>query len=237
MSCSPFVSMSTSERAIDKTPRLGHGFNDPAPSLCETSSSQIVASEKGHPQMRIKILLATAAAALIVGLMPSPASAQLSAGGTQNTGVTATISGAMGTRVLNSIGAVGMSSTGGSATLTSLPFAVSVVEAARSGTAGWYVTAEMTTPLTEQTTSDVIAKSALTLTPNATMVQTPLTGTDAASGAQSLGSAATIWTNTGQSPLTVYTGTHTNSPTITLAPPNGTVNGVYVGTLTVTLFQ
>lgn len=197
--------------------------------------------------MKARLLFAAGTAALLVGMFPTVAGAVTS---NQTSTVTATVDNTLaGTRTLSSLGAIALS-TVSTSTYTSPALTVSVVETSAAGDAGgWTVTAQLTGQLTGVTactgttvncngTKPIISNSALAVNPSTPVTQTLPAGTDTAGGTgASLDVARTVWANTAQSAATHYTSTHTDLPTFTLTPPNGTINDSYTGTLTVTLTQ
>jgi len=197
--------------------------------------------------MRGKLFFAASAAVLAVGLFPSAANAGTT---NQTSTVTATLdSGLSGTRILQSLGAVTLTNVG-STSQTSPTLTVSVAEVSAAGDAGgWTVTAQMTGQLPGASSCGatdancngshpIIANSAMAINPSTPVVQTLAAGTDTpGSTGASLDQARTVWANSAQSAAAHYTSTHTDLPTFTLTPPNGTINDTYSGTLTVTLTQ
>jgi hypothetical protein len=184
---------------------------------------------------RCRRLGASAVLATAAALGPA-----VSAGAADGDGSTATITatitgGAIGSRSVTSVAPVALDSTLGSANLTGT-LAVVVTEASRTGTNGWSVTAQAG-DLTRATGTETIPASALSVS-GRSVAQTLGGGTSTAtSGSQSLDSPRTLFSNSGQSTGAVYTGTYSASGNLSLTVPNGTLTGVYTGTLTVTLVQ
>ncbi|MHB1924861.1 MAG: hypothetical protein ACYCSJ_09235 [Acidimicrobiales bacterium] len=161
------------------------------------------------------------------------------ASGTSTATLSATLTaGSIGTRAIQSVSPGSFTSILGNTTMTS-PLGVVVAEAAIAGDANWYVTGQVSQFSTGGTTPNIIPASALANSGNATTVVGG-GGTIAEGAAGALDAAQTFFTNTGELTGTLYTGTYTNSSTLTLTPPNGTVaagaTSPYTATLTVTLF-
>ncbi len=183
--------------------------------------------------MRRKLIIAAVPAALVLGFAPMTAHAADGGGGSST--ITATLTAnAIGSRSVTLVNPITLSSLAGSTTLSS-SYGVTVTEATRSGSNPWSVSA-VSSDLTDAT-SDTISASALSVS-NRSVIQTLGGGTSAApTGSAGLASAATLWSNTGQDPATLYSGAYVGSGTVTLAPPDGSKTGVYSGTFTVTLTQ
>ena len=149
--------------------------------------------------------------------------------------VTANVTaGSIGLRSLTSVPAVTLTPALGQATVTGAMSAV-VTEAAVTGTNPWSVTASIS-PLALVGQPD-IANSNVAISTRAT-VQVSGGGTSTnPTGSEALSAARTVVSNAGQNTGAVYTGTYTNSANLALTVPNGTVAGIYTGTLTVTLVQ
>lgn len=127
--------------------------------------------------------------------------------------------------------------------------AVTVTEAAVNGVTPWSVTTRLcgrdaggTAPdcaavpdRIKLDASNGITGSNLTISARAV---TPVGGggtAAATSGSQDLSTTRTLFTNTGQDPLTLYTGTYASTATVTLTPPATAAVGTYTGYLVVTL--
>lgn len=127
--------------------------------------------------------------------------------------------------------------------------AVTVAEAAVNGVTPWSVSARLCGPngaaadctadpdrlvlgtdTTKKITGSNLAISARSVTP----VLGGGTST-AVSGSEDLSAARTLFTNTGQDPLVLYTGTYASTATVTLTPPATATPGAYTGFLVVTL--
>jgi hypothetical protein len=185
----------------------------------------------------MRILLSAAAAALLVGLVPAPAGAATSQ---SSTSIAATITaGGIGSRTIAALPIV-MSSLAGNGKVSGA-YSVTVLETAVTGFTPWSVTTEVS-ELTSSVDSSKIPPSAFDIT-TASVSGIPTAGTDTATtggpytGSGALSDPLTLWTNTGQSPLSVYTSTHLATGTLNVTPPNGAKTGAYTGTFTVTLFN
>jgi hypothetical protein len=159
-------------------------------------------------------------------------------GGSSSAGLSATLtSGSIGSRSITSVSPVTLTSALNTATASGA-MATTVTEAARGGTAAWSLTAVSSLlAKTGGTSADDIAASNLSI---ANRAVTPVAGggtSTAATGSSSLATDATLFSNSGQSVTSLYTGTYAATGTITLAVPNGQSVGAYTGTLTVTLVQ
>jgi hypothetical protein len=129
--------------------------------------------------------------------------------------------------------------------------AVTVTEAAVNGIDPWSVSVRLCGPNAGMNASDCAAEPDRMVL--ATNTATKLTGSNlsisgrsvtpaggggtstATAGSQDLSAARTIFGNTGQDPLLLYTGTYASESTVTLTPPAGTGPGSYTGYLVVTL--
>lgn len=127
--------------------------------------------------------------------------------------------------------------------------AVTVTEAAVNGVTPWSVTTRLcgrdaggTAPdctaepdLIKLDATNRIAGSSLTISGRSV---TPVLGggtSTATSGSENLSTTRTLFTNTGQDPSLVYTGTYESTATVTLTPPVSAIAGTYTGYLVVTL--
>jgi hypothetical protein len=195
--------------------------------------------------MRARILLAAVAAALVVGMIPTPASAL------DVTNMDGTVSADLSTSGTRSITVVSPIST--SSTLNALAtasYGVTVVEAARTGTANWTVSAKLCgqtalakdctgtkdNALSSATSSAILPGSAVALSARAVSEAGTTTGTvsSAPSGSAALSSAAQLF-SAAESVGTLYTETFTSSGTVTISPPPGQAAETYVGYFVVTL--
>ncbi|HUZ44233.1 MAG TPA: hypothetical protein VMU63_07480 [Acidimicrobiales bacterium] len=184
-----------------------------------------------HPCAAVLLLLG-AGSLIATGLTAGPAGAA-----TQPVSVPLTAvltAGASGSRSITAVTPATITS--GLGTLpTSTPFTVVVSEAAVSGAAnGWYVTAQASD--FQDAAGDVVPANALADGAN-TVSQSGGGGTAAAvPGPGEMGTAESLFADTGESADRLYTGAYTDTSTLSLAPPNGTKAGVYTSNLTVTLF-
>lgn len=185
--------------------------------------------------MRVRLLVAGAAAALLVGFIPSPASAQVDGQDGSST-ITATVADS-GFRAVTTVAPITMASALNSATVQGA-YAVTVTETARKGTNPWSVTAALAAALSDGgSPANTIPTSAVSVLARA-VTPTAGGGTAAApTGEQDLSVARTLVTNTGQDVNTVYTGSYALSGTVKITPPNGTKTGVYTGTFVVDLIN
>ena len=149
--------------------------------------------------------------------------------------VTANITaGGIGVRSLTSVPAVVLTPALGVATVQGSMTAV-VTETAVTGTNPWSVTAALSPlalsgqPNIAASNVDISNRSTVKVAGGGT-VSNP-------SGTQDMSASRTISTNTGQSTSSIYTGVYTTTADLALNVPNGTVAGIYTGTLTVTLVQ
>ncbi len=129
--------------------------------------------------------------------------------------------------------------------------AVTVTEAAVNGVTPWSVTARLCGPDGAGTAADCageadrivlatdpdveIGGANLTISDRAV---TPALGggtSEATAGSENLSTTRTIFTNTDQDPLLLYTGTYASTSTVTLTPPATAEPGAYEGFLVVTL--
>ena len=181
------------------------------------------------------VLIAAAAAVALVASVPSPAGA--ADGDSPDAGLTATIDGVVGTRsVLLPTGITTVASL--SSATVSGTYSIVVDETSRTGTNPWSLTGAVTAALVNTLDATKTIPTSAIAVDSRSVLQTLSGGTSAApSGSSALGSAATLFSNTGQSTTAVYTGTHTASGTINITPPNGTSSGVYTGTLVLNLVQ
>lgn len=127
--------------------------------------------------------------------------------------------------------------------------AVTVTEAAVNGVTPWSVTARLCGPsggaancagdpdrivLSTDTTKKITGANLAISGRSVTPVAGGGTST-ATSGSEDLSTTRTIFTNTGQDPLLLYTGTYASTSTVTLTPPSTATPGAYTGFLVVTL--
>ena len=161
-----------------------------------------------------------------------------------NTGCTVAVTAVVGSSGLTGVrtlGAVAPVALAGTSTLTGA-LAVPVVETAATGVNPWSVTASAS-DLTD-TTSDTITANHLTVADTAlpagvgclSVALNPCAVTGGG-GARALDTSQTLFSVTGESVGTAYTGTYDYSGLLSLAVPNGTPAGSYTGSLTLTLVQ
>lgn len=147
------------------------------------------------------------------------------------------VAGPPGTRSIVSVSPGAFSSSLGQPAMTS-SLTVQVSETAVTGDPNWSVTAAVTPFSDASVPAHTIPASALGNSANAT-VPVGGGGTITEGPAGGLGQPVTLFTDTGESALTVYNGTYTSTSTLTLSPPNGTyapkTGDVYTSVLTVTL--
>jgi hypothetical protein len=188
-----------------------------------------------------------AAAALFVGLVPSPA------GAVDITNLDGTVSADLsssGTRSITVVNPIVTSSSLNA--LAATTYGVTVVEAARTGTANWTVSAKLcgqtavgnavkdctnhNNALTSATSGVELPGSAVTLANRAVNEAGTTAGTvsSGVSGPATLGSAATLFT-AAESTGTLYTETFSSSGDVTINPPAGQAAETYVGYFVVTL--
>lgn len=198
--------------------------------------------------MRKRIVFAMSAVVVCAGLGIAGSTAEAadcSPGPTNpNTGCTVTVSavvGGTGLTGVRTLGAVAPVALAGTSTLTGT-LAVPVVETSATGVNPWSVTASSSN-LTDLT-SDTITASHLTVADTTlpsgvgclSVALNPCTVTGGG-GARPLDSTQTLFSVTGESTTTAYTGTYNYSGLLSLAVPNGTPAGSYSGSLTLTLVQ
>lgn len=129
--------------------------------------------------------------------------------------------------------------------------AVTVTEAAVNGVTPWSVTVRLCGPNGGGTAADCAADPDRVVL--GTDVSKKITGANlgitgrsvtpvsgggtstAVAGSQDLSAARTIFDNTGQDPLVLYTGTYASTSTVSLTPPASATPGAYSGYLVVTL--
>ena len=148
--------------------------------------------------------------------------------------VTANVTaGGIGLRSLTSVPAIVLTATPGNAKVSGSMTAV-VTEAAVTGVTPWSVTADLST-LTNggsnltNSNVDINTRAASRVAGGGTVTPT--------SGSEAMSATRTLFTTTGQSATSVYTGVYTSTANLDLNIPNGTATGIYTGTMTVTLVQ
>jgi hypothetical protein len=202
--------------------------------------------------MRIRPRLAITAATLSVGaaglLAALPAHAACDVTSLTTSCVTAdsttsTVTAAVGSTGFRTITALPASLTLANGAVGG-PLAVTVTEALAQGSNVWGVTAALTTPLTSGSTT--LDKNTLTVADAASPVSvstgclavaSSCTVAGGGTTARPLDVAQTLFSVTGESAATLYTGTYGYAGLLKLTVPNGTPTGVYTGTLTLTLVQ
>ena len=177
--------------------------------------------------MRKQIIVAALLGSALAFSQVSPASADVA---TVTANVTA---GGIGLRSLTSVPAIVLSATPGDAQVSGSMTAV-VTEAAVTGVTPWSVTADLSTLTNGGNTLansnvDISNRAASRVAGGGTVTPT--------SGLENLSTTRTIFTTTGQSATSVYTGVYTSTADLDLNIPNGTATGIYTGTMTVTLVQ
>ena len=154
--------------------------------------------------------------------------------------VTAVVGGA-GLTGIRTLGAVAPVALAGTSTLTGA-LAVPVVETAATGVNPWSVTASASN-LTD-VSNDTITASHLSVADTSlptgvgclSVALNPCAVTGGG-GARALDTAKTLFSVTGESVGTAYTGTYAYAGLLSLNVPNGTPAGAYTGSLTLTLVQ
>jgi hypothetical protein len=200
--------------------------------------------------MRFKLLLAAAAAALTVTLVPSPAFAQVdgqdgtAGGGSSPLGqatITADIgANALGFRAVTLTTVAPMTSVLNALSLSGA-YSVTVTETLRSGTNPWSVTGSLAGDLTSG--SNTIDEQYVSLQSRAFSATLGGGGTSSVpSGTAPLGDtngglAVTIGSNASQSATTLYSGVYSATGSMVIDPPSGTQTGIYTGTFVVDLVQ
>jgi hypothetical protein len=181
--------------------------------------------------MRLRILVAAAAAALVVAMMPSPAGAQVD--GTDSSAlITANIN-ALGSRAVTAASPIAITAALNSSSASG-NYSIVVTELTRNGSNPWTVAGSLDAPLTNLN-SDVIPNTAVTVSARAV---TPVGAGDsvatAPTGTQDLTAARTL-VSTVQNTSLIYSGVYTLSGTLTVSPPTGSATGVYTSNFIVDL--
>lgn len=147
--------------------------------------------------------------------------------------------GTPGTRSIVSVVPGAMTSALGQHALTG-SLSVQVAETAVTGDPSWYVTAQATSFSDGATPPHTLPASALANGSNATVLVGG-GGTVAEGGTGSLDNPVTLFSDSGESATSLYSGTYTNTSTLTLTPPNGTFaptsGATYTSVITVTLIN
>ena len=184
--------------------------------------------------MRLRILVATVAAALVVAMMPSPASAQLD-GGDSSALITANIN-ALGSRAVTAAAPIAITTLQNASSATG-QYNIVVTEITRNGSNPWYVTGSLAAPLTNtdvSTLNDTIPNTAVSVS---NRVGTPVGGGGTEtepSGSEDLTQARTL-ISYAQDTALLYNGTYTLTGDITVTPPTGSKTGTYTATFVVDL--
>lgn len=205
----------------------------------------------GPRRVRLRVPAAVALALVSAAVLGGPGRAQeLSDGDEASAPVVATLTGTTGYRAVSVVtgaaGATNVSLSGDLGSTLTGTFAVTVVEAARQGTATWSVQAQLCAPSSvdcsvnrlEQTGGSGVIDAANVSVTGGSVTQTASGGSAAAlSSPGTLDSPVTLFTVTGQDPGLLYTGSWAFTGTLALAAPDNVVPGTYTGTLRVTLVQ
>ena len=156
--------------------------------------------------------------------------------------VSATLQNTLGTRSVATVAPITMINSSAVTTL-STTWDTTVAEVARSGTNPWSIQATLSGGQVTYATTNHIPASAFVLSGNA--APAPTTGTGGGTWSPGAGGALNndgvtgtpLCSNAGQNSGITYTGNYDCNGTITLTPPNGTVQGAYTGTFVVTLID
>ena len=155
--------------------------------------------------------------------------------------VTATLQNTLGTRSVATVAPITMINSSAVTTL-STTWDTTVAEVSRTGTNPWSIQATLSGGQLTYATSNHIPASAFVL--SGATAPSPTGGGGnwtAAAGSNALNNDGVTGTplcsNANQSSGSTYTGTYDCNGTITLTPPNGTVQGAYTGTFVVTLID
>jgi hypothetical protein len=141
---------------------------------------------------------------------------------------------ALGSRFVSAVPAIVLTSAPGDSTVHGT-MTVVVTETAVNGINPWSVTASMSA--LNQTFAPPIPSSQLVISARS-VTQVGGGGTSTPTpGAENMSTTRTLHVTTGQSALSVYTGTYTDTATLNLSVPNAQPTGQYVGTMTITLVQ
>jgi len=184
--------------------------------------------------MRFRILIAAAAAAVLVGMVPSPAGAQVD-GADGSALITANIN-SLGSRAVTAVAPITITSAqdGSSATGS---YNIVVTEITRNGSNPWTVAGSLSAPLTNvdvDTNNDTIPNTAVAVS-NRAATQVNGGGTKTTpSGSEDLTQARTL-ISYAQSTGLVYTGVYTLTGDLTVTPPTGSKTGVFTTNFVVDL--
>ena len=195
--------------------------------------------------MRRRIIIAVVSSAVAVagfsvgGSTPAFATCGVPDVCSGSSAVSATLQNTLGTRSVATVAPITMSNASQVSTL-STTWDTTVAEVSRSGTNPWSIQATLSGGQLSFLTTHIPA-SAFVLSGNTAPTPTAGGGTWAAGAGGALNNDGVTGTplcsNSGQSSGTTYTGTYDCNGTITLTPPNGTVQGAYTGTFVVTLID
>jgi hypothetical protein len=195
--------------------------------------------------MRVKILLASVAAALVVGMMPSPAMADGEGG---SGAITANLT-ATGSRSVTVVTPIVFAT--GLGTALDGNYNVVVAEAGRTGTNPWSVTSRVcgadATGLVADCTNEgdrlesganTLPGSAMTASARNAVIQVAGGGTSSpGTVGEDMSTSRTLFSNSGQNTGLLYTGTYTAGGTFSITPPQGQAAAIYTGYFVVTLVQ
>jgi hypothetical protein len=153
--------------------------------------------------------------------------------------VSATLANVLGTRSVATVAPITMTNASQVTTL-STTWDTTVAEVSRSGTNPWSIQATLSNGHVSYLTNNIPAAS-FVLSGNAASVIAGGGGTWSAGAGGALNNDGVTGTplcgNANQNSGVTYTGTYDCTGTITLTPPNGTVQGAYTGTFVVTLID
>jgi hypothetical protein len=196
--------------------------------------------------MRRRLIIAVVSSAIAVGGLslgsstPAFATCGVPDVCTNTSAVSATLQNTLGTRSVASVAPITMTNATQATTL-STTWDSKVAEVSRTGTNSWSIQATLSGGQLTYASSNHIPASAFVLSGNTASVVAGGGGTWSAGAGGALnddGATGTpLCANSGQSTGSTYTGTYDCTGTITLTPPNGTVQGAYAGTFVVTLID
>jgi len=195
--------------------------------------------------MRRRLIIAVVSSAIAVGGLSlggsTPAFAACGAPDvcTGSSAISATLQNTLGTRSVATVAPITLINASQLTVLTST-WDTTVAEVSRSGTNPWSIQATLQGGAVSYLTNSIPAH-AFNLSVNTPPAPTGGGGTWSAGAGGALNDNGTTGTplcsNAGQVATTTYTGTYDCNGSITLTPPNGTVNGAYTGTFVVTLID
>ena len=197
--------------------------------------------------MRRRLIIAVVSSALAVaGLGLGGTTAYAACGApdvcSNSSAISATLANTLGTRSVATVAPIAMTNVGQATTL-STTWDTTVAEVARTGTNPWSIQATLSGGQVTYNTSNHIPASAFVLSGNT--APAPALGTGGGTWSAGAGGALNndgvtgtpLCSNANQNSGVTYTGTYDCNGTITLTPPNGTVQGAYTGTFVVTLID